>query len=65
MTIKSAVELIKQKKDVIIFDNLANSSPKVLDRIEQITGVKPTFFEGDICCLQDLEKVFTDHKIIC
>ncbi|NMP32981.1 UDP-glucose 4-epimerase GalE [Thalassotalea sp. M1531] len=59
----TVVELISQQQDVVIFDNLTNSSPKVLDRLEEITGVRPHFVEGDICNKADLIKVFTDFEI--
>lgn len=59
----TVVELIEQGQSVVILDNLANSSAKVLDRIEQITGVKPVFAQGDICNRNDLEQVFSSHKI--
>ena len=37
------IELIKKGYEVIIIDNLCNSSIKVLDRIKKITGFKPAF----------------------
>lgn len=51
-------ELIQAKHEVSIVDNLYNSSISVLDRIKEITGVKPKFYEVDICDYQELEKVF-------
>jgi len=45
----SAVELIQQGFEVIIIDNLSNSSLDVLDRIESISGQKPEFHEVDLC----------------
>lgn len=42
------VELIESGKEVVVLDNLSNSSKLVLDRIEEITGTKPIFYEGDI-----------------
>ena len=42
------VELIESGKEVVVLDNLSNSSKLVLDRIEEITGKKPIFYEGDI-----------------
>ena len=37
----ACVELIKAGYDVIVLDNLFNSSASVIDRIETITGVSP------------------------
>ena len=42
------VELLASNQDLVIFDNFSNSSPKVLERIEQISGKRPTCIEGDI-----------------
>lgn len=59
----TVVELMAQGHQVVILDNLANSSEKVLDRIEKITGEKPKFIKGDICNREDLEKVFSQENI--
>ena len=45
----TAVELIKSGYDVELLDNLANSKITVLEKIEKITGVKPKFYEVDLC----------------
>ena len=37
----TSVELIKQGYEIIIVDNLVNSSEDTLDKIEEITGIKP------------------------
>ena len=44
----TVVELLQAGRDLVIFDNLANSSIRVLERIEAITGMRPRFVEGDI-----------------
>ena len=59
----TAVELIGEGYEVIIADNLSNSSPKVLDRIETITGVKPAFYEIDVAVKEDVEKIFDENDI--
>lgn len=59
----TVVELLNTNQDVIIVDNLANSSTKSLDRVEQITGKKPTFIKADICDKEAMRKVFSQHKI--
>lgn len=46
----TAVELIKSGYEVVIADNLSNSSESVLLGIEQITGVKPHFRKVDCSC---------------
>lgn len=59
----TAVELINEGFEVIIADNLSNSSPKVLDRIKTITGVKPAFYEVDVAVKEDVEKIFDENKV--
>lgn len=44
----TAVELIKEGHTVYIVDNLSNSSAVVIDRIEEITGVRPVLYINDI-----------------
>jgi len=44
----TVVELLQAGHDVVVFDNLCNSSPRVLDRIERIAGRRPAFVEGDV-----------------
>lgn len=51
----TAVELINKGFDVVIIDNLSNSSIEVLDGIEKITGKRPAFEQFD---LTDKEKTF-------
>ncbi len=44
----TVVELMKEGLDVVIIDNLSNSSPDVLDGIEEITGQRPVFEKVDM-----------------
>lgn len=44
----TAIELIEHNYEVIIFDDLSNSSKHTLQRIESITGVRPTFEQIDL-----------------
>ncbi|WNC71283.1 UDP-glucose 4-epimerase GalE [Thalassotalea psychrophila] len=59
----TVVELFSVGQEVVIVDNLANSSTKSLARIEQITGVKPVFIEADICDKDAMREVFSEHDI--
>ena len=45
----TVVELQNSGYEVVIVDNLDNSSIKILDQITQITGIKPAFQELDLC----------------
>ena len=59
----TVVELLEQGDDVVIVDNLVNSSTKSLDRVNQITGGQPVFIEADICDKDAMRRVFKDHNI--
>lgn len=59
----TVVELLNLDKDIIIIDNLSNSSIKVLDRIKSITGKDVTFIEGDICDFNTLDELFAKYSI--
>ena len=59
----TCVELLNAGYEVVIVDNLVNSSAKAVGRIEQITGKKVTFYEADILDREAMEKVFTNEKI--
>ncbi len=59
----TAVELINAGYDVVIIDNLSNSNREVLDGIEAITGVRPTFVEGDCTDMDTLRRLFSEHNI--
>lgn len=44
----TVVQLLEDNREVVIVDDLSNSSPKVIDRIEAITGKRPKFYEVNI-----------------
>jgi UDP-glucose 4-epimerase len=44
----TAVALLNEGCEVVIYDNLCNSDPSVIDGISQIAGQRPEFIEGDI-----------------
>lgn len=58
----AAVELIQAGYEVEILDNLYNSKIEVLGRIEEITGVKPRFYDVDLRDAEALAKVFAESK---
>ena len=57
------VELLNAGNDVIVLDNLSNSSIEALKRVERITGKSVIFYQGDILNKALLQKVFNDHAI--
>lgn len=59
----TVIELIKNKQEVIIADNLINSKIEVLDKLHQITGIKPTFYQIDVTDEAKVEEIFEDNKI--
>ena len=59
----TAVELLASGYDVIIADNLVNSSASVIDRIEQIAGRRPLFFQTDVSDKESMGKIFAQHSV--
>ncbi len=59
----TCVELLNSGYDVVIMDNLYNSSRKAVDRIEQIAGKKVTFYETDMLDREGVEEIFQKEKI--
>ncbi len=57
----TAVELIQAGHEIVIVDNLYNSSADVIDRIEKITGVRPPFVEADLADKEALRAVFREN----
>ena len=59
----TVVELINAGYEVVVVDNLINSSEKSLERVGEITGKEITFYKADILDRDALEEVFTKEKI--
>ncbi|ANN25318.1 TPA: UDP-glucose 4-epimerase GalE [Vibrio vulnificus] len=59
----TCIQMIEAGMTPIILDNLYNSKLLVLDRIEQVTGVRPTFYQGDIRDSEILQHIFAQHDI--
>jgi UDP-glucose 4-epimerase len=60
----TTVELQNSGYDVVIVDNLSNSSLEVLDNIEKITGKKPDFEEFDLADREKTNDFFRRNKDI-
>lgn len=60
----TCVELIGEGFDVIIIDNLYNSTADVVDRIQMISGIKPFLEVLDLCDNERLDKFIQKHKDI-
>lgn len=61
----TCVELLEQGMDVVVIDNLVNSSSKSLDRVEQITGKRLAFYQEDVRDRAALDRIFEKHDIGC
>jgi len=59
----TCIQMLAAGIEPIIVDNLCNSKLAVLDRIEALTKVRPTFYQGDIRDEAFLNQVFSEHKI--
>lgn len=60
----TAVELLAAGYDVVIVDNLSNSSADMIDRIEKITGKRPEFYRADVADADAMEKIFSENEIV-
>ena len=56
----TVVELLTAGHEVEILDNLANSKVEVLDKIKQITGVRPTLHEVDLLDIEKISRIFAE-----
>ena len=59
----TCVELLDAGYDVVVLDNLSNSSEKSLDRVKALTGKEVKFYKGDILDRDILNKIFKEEKI--
>ncbi|MBQ7146044.1 MAG: UDP-glucose 4-epimerase GalE [Lachnospiraceae bacterium] len=59
----TAVELLDKGYEVVIADNLFNSSADVIDRIEHISGKRPLFYQLDVADGAALRQLFKEQTI--
>lgn len=59
----TAVELLNEGYEVVVYDNLCNSSKESLKRVEKITGKTVKFYEGDILDAEKLTAMFEAEDI--
>ena len=59
----TVVELLEGGKDVVVVDNLSNSSEKSLKRVKEITGKDVKFYKADILDKAALEEIFEKEDI--
>ena len=58
----TCVELLESGYQVVVLDNLCNSSPEALRRVEEITGKSVSFVEGDVRDRNSLQRLFSQYN---
>ena len=61
----TCVELLENGCGVIVIDNLCNSNPESLKRVQELTGKSLKFYEGDVRDEALLRKIFAENEIGC
>lgn len=59
----TCVELLNAGYDVVVVDNLSNSSKVALDRVAQITGKQVTFYEADVLDHEKMHAIFKKENV--
>ena len=61
----TCVELLDAGYEVTVIDNLCNSNPESLKRVQELTGKTLKFYEGDVRDEKLLDQIFAENKIDC
>ena len=61
----TCLELLECGYGVVVIDNLCNSNPKSLDRVQELTGKSLKFYEGDVRDEALLKKIFAENESGC
>ena len=59
----TALELLNEGYEVVIYDNLGNSSRESIKRVEELTGKSMSFYEGDVLDAPSLTAMFEKEKV--
>lgn len=59
----TCVELLNAGREVVVMDNLCNSSRKSLERVEKITGKTVSFYQTDLLDVAGMEEIFRKEQI--
>ncbi len=59
----TCVELLNEGYEVVVIDNLSNSSEKSLERVTEITGKQLTFYKADLLDREAIEDIFNNENI--
>lgn len=60
----TCVELLNAGHDIVVADNLSNSSEESIRRVEKITGKQVPFIKADLCDPAQVEAIFEEHPDI-
>ena len=61
----TCVELLNEGYEVVVVDNLCNSNPESLKRVQELTGKTVKFYEGDVRDEALLKKIFAENEVSC
>ncbi len=56
-------ELLERNNEVVIVDNLCNSKIEVLDKIEEISKIRPKFYQTDLLNKEELREIFEKERV--
>ena len=59
----TCIELLNQGQEVVVVDNLCNSSEESLNRVKQITGKDVTFYKTDLLDKAAMEEIFSKETV--
>ena len=59
----TALELLNEGYEVVVYDNLSNSSKESVKRVEELTGKEIRFYEGDVLDADALKQMFETEKV--
>lgn len=59
----TCVCLLESGYDVVIVDNLCNSKPVAVERIEMLAGKKVVFYQEDVCDRAAMDRIFAEQEI--
>ena len=59
----TALELLNKEYEVVVYDNLSNSCEESIKRVEELTGKKIRFYEGDVLDETALTAMFEAEKV--
>lgn len=59
----TCIEILNAGHKAIIADNFVNSSPKAVERVEEITNTKIPLYNIDVCDKEAVDKLFSENKI--